>query len=110
MSHNSNLSYRISPGYTLEAQKQLFDNIKPLFANKPLVVVANKADIWRDNLTEEKKAVIEAIRSELGDDDAKILEMSNKDDDDSVMSVKVQACDMLLQHRVALKFKNRKVG
>ena len=42
-------------GHTLEAQKSLFDNIKPLFANKPLLVVANKTDVWKDNLTPEKQ-------------------------------------------------------
>merc|ERR1719443_2904606 len=31
--------------YTLEQQKSLFDSIKPLFANKPLIVVANKTDV-----------------------------------------------------------------
>merc|ERR1719330_874247 len=37
-------------GHTLEAQKSLFDNIRPLFANKPLIVVANKTDVWKDAL------------------------------------------------------------
>ena len=32
-------------GYTLQAQRALFDNIRPLFANKPLLVVANKVII-----------------------------------------------------------------
>ena len=39
----------------MEAQKNLFDNIRPLFANKPLLVVANKTDVWKDNLTPEKQ-------------------------------------------------------
>lgn len=35
---------------------KLFDNIKALFANKPLVVVANKTDIKKiDELPQEKK-------------------------------------------------------
>merc|ERR1712133_340653 len=34
-------------GHTLEAQKSLFDNIRPLFANKPLILVANKMDVVR---------------------------------------------------------------
>merc|ERR1712113_260295 len=37
-----------------------------------------------------------------------IMEMSNKDDDDSVMQVKVDACEILLQHRVEQKFKTKK--
>ena len=91
----------------MEAQKALFDNIKPLFANKPLVVVTNKADIWRDELSDDKKATLDAIKDE--NQDCQMLEMSNKDDDDSVMAVKVKACEMLLQHRVEMKFKSKKV-
>merc|ERR1711983_219544 len=93
-------------GYTLEAQKSLFDNIKPLFANKPLVVVANKADIWRDNLSGEKQAVLKQMEADT--DNGKVLEMSNKDDENSVMEVKIEACEILLQHRVEQKFKTKK--
>lgn len=96
-------------GYSLEAQKALFDNIRPLFANKPLLVVANKADIWRGELSEEKKSVLEEIAKSVGDEVTDpVMEMSNKDDEDSVMAVKTRACDLLLQHRVELKFKTKK--
>ncbi len=61
--HNE-ISYFFS-GYTLEAQKSLFDNIRPLFANKPLIVIANKKDVWGDNLTEEKKAILTSFETEL---------------------------------------------
>lgn len=93
-------------GYSLEAQKSLFDNIKPLFQNKPLLVVANKADIWRDTLSEEKMAILKSFEAEV--DNGKVLEMSNKDDEDSVMAVKNVACEILLQHRVEYKFKTKK--
>ena len=63
-------------GYTLEAQKSLFDNIKPLFNNKPLIVVANKADIWRENLNEDKKAILTSFEADA--ENGKVLEMSNK--------------------------------
>merc|ERR1712227_896174 len=54
-------------GYTLEQQKSLFDSIKPLFANKPLLVVANKTDvIKREDLSEEKQAVLASIETEIG--------------------------------------------
>jgi nucleolar GTP-binding protein len=43
-------------GYSLVEQFGLFNNIKALFANKPLILVANKVDIKRiDELTDEKK-------------------------------------------------------
>ena len=74
-------------GYTMEAQKSLFDNIKPLFANKPLIVVANKADIWREGLAEDKMAILKQFEADT--ENGKVLEMSNKDDEDSVAQVKL---------------------
>ena len=93
-------------GYSLEAQKSLFDNIKPLFNNKPLIVVANKADIWRDSLSEEKKTLMQTFEADTAN--GRIMEMSNKDDENSVMHVKVDCCEILLQHRVEHKFKTKK--
>merc|ERR1711894_534259 len=94
-------------GHTLEAQKSLFDNIRPLFANKPLILVANKTDIWKDNLSEEKNAVLNEFKIDLEED--RILEMSTKDDEESVAKVRIEACEILLQHRVEQKFKTKKV-
>merc|ERR1711936_518179 len=93
-------------GHTLEAQKSLFDNIRPLFANKPLILVANKSDIWKDTLSEEKIGILNEFRKDLEED--KILEMSTKDDEESVANVKTEACEILLQHRVEQKFRTKK--
>ena len=42
--------------YSIEQQLALFDNIKPLFVNKPLMVVYNKIDVVQlDELPLEKK-------------------------------------------------------
>ena len=83
--------------YTLEQQKSLFDSIKPLFANKPLLVVANKTDvIKRSELSEEKQAVLKAIETENGKE---IMEMSTVTEV-GVMDVKTKACEELLQDRV----------
>ena len=65
-------------GYSMEAQKSLFDSIKPLFANKPLMVIANKSDIWRDNLGGEKAAILEAMKADLQNGETDLLHMSNK--------------------------------
>ncbi|CAF4883632.1 unnamed protein product, partial [Rotaria magnacalcarata] len=47
-------------GYTLEEQLNLFNNIKVLFTNKPLIIALNKIDIKRlDELSPEKRAVFE---------------------------------------------------
>ena len=68
-----------------------------------------QADIWRGELSEDKKAVLEDIAKSVGDEVTDpVMVMSNKDDEDSVMAVKTRACDLLLQHRVELKFKTKK--
>ena len=69
--------------------------------------MANKTDIWKDNLSEEKKAVLNEFKIDLEED--RILEMSTKDDEESVAKVKIEACEILLQHRVEQKFKTKKV-
>ncbi|CAF0988167.1 unnamed protein product [Adineta ricciae] len=93
-------------GYTLEEQLNLFNNIKVLFTNKPLLIVVNKTDIKRlDELSEEKKAVFEQFRK----DDIRILEMSTFSEE-GVIEVRNEACDRLLAHRVDIKLKSRKVN
>ena len=67
-------------------QKALFDNIRPLFTNKPLVVVANKCDVLaRAELSEEKEAIYKEIEKEIG---TQILEMSTVTEQ-GVIDVKV---------------------
>ena len=52
-------------GRTLEEQIGLFTSIKPLFANKPLLVVLNKVDIIRpEELSEEKKELLKGFEEE----------------------------------------------
>merc|ERR1719266_475203 len=93
-------------GSTLQQQKDLFDNIRPLFNNKPLVVVANKSDVVsRSELSEEKEAILKDIEKEIGRD---IMEMSTVTES-GVMDVKIASCDLLLQHRVDIKYKSKKV-
>lgn len=72
-------------GYTLEQQISLFNNIRPLFANKPLIFVLNKTDIIRmEDLSAEKKSVMDEI---VSDPDILMLEMSTFTED-GVMTVK----------------------
>lgn len=45
-------------GHNLHQQLALFDNIKPLFANKPLLICANKIDVKKiEDLGEEERAI-----------------------------------------------------
>ena len=93
-------------GHTLDQQKHLFDSIRPLFNNKPLVVVSNKMDVVkRGEFTEEKEAIFKEIEKDIG---REILEMSTVTEE-GVMEVKNNACELLLQHRVEHKFKSKKV-
>jgi len=93
-------------GHSLVQQKALFDNIKPLFNNKPLVVVSNKSDVLaRSELPEEKENIYKEVEKEIGRD---ILEMSTVTEN-GIMDVKTSACELLLQHRVEAKFRSKKV-
>ena len=52
-------------GHSLAQQAALFHSIKPLFANKPLLVVANKVDVTHlESLAPADKALIDEMVSE----------------------------------------------
>ena len=52
-------------GHMLDEQIELFNGIKPLFANKPLLVVLNKVDVIRpEELSEEKKDLLKVFDQE----------------------------------------------
>jgi nucleolar GTP-binding protein len=94
-------------GYSVEDQVKLFNNIKPLFANKPIVLVINKIDQAKpEDLPAEQKKWIEDIANE---ENATVLTMSCYNDD-GVMNVRNSACDKLLQARVEMKMKGNKIN
>lgn len=94
-------------GFTIEQQLSLFHNIRPLFANKPLVLVANKIDQMRfDQLSADHQQL---ITSAVEETKAKFFTMSNHSEE-NVMEVKNYACDELLSHRVNSKVKGNKVA
>jgi len=92
-----------SCGYYIHQQISLFNNIKPLFKNKPIVLVLTKTDItnWND-LSKENKEAIEALGKEHN---SYILAMSNKTKE-GVNDVKAKACDILLDFRFVQKSEN----
>ena len=91
--------------YSVEQQIELFENIKPLFANKPLVVALNKTDIVTpEELREDAKAALE----KLEEGGVVLLPMSTITEE-GVTAVKTQACDMLLAQRVEVKMKGKKL-
>merc|ERR1719431_2527186 len=92
-------------GNTVEAQFALFNNIRPLFANKPLIVVVNKIDVQKiEDLSEERKGFFEDLKK----DGIPVMEMSAMNES-GVAEVKIEACDRLLAHRIENKIKNKKV-
>ncbi|CAG0887719.1 unnamed protein product [Cyprideis torosa] len=94
-------------GQTLGEQVSLFESIKPLFQNKPLLVAANKCDITKlEDLSEEDRKLLAPI---LDDDEIPFLEMS-AETGVGVMEVKQEACERLLNQRVETKIKSKKVS
>ncbi|XP_037948030.1 nucleolar GTP-binding protein 1 [Teleopsis dalmanni] len=93
-------------GHSLEEQVKLFESIKPLFTNKPLIVAINKIDILSlDDLSEERKAVITKLQE---DTSIPVMFMSTVNET-GVMEVKVEACERLLSFRVDQKMRTKKV-
>ncbi|XP_042330099.1 GTP-binding protein 4 [Sceloporus undulatus] len=93
-------------GHSLEEQLELFGNIKPLFANKPLIIVANKCDVKRiSELSEENQKMF----ADLEADGFSVIETSTLTEE-GVTQVKTEACDRLLAHRVDTKMKGNKVN
>lgn len=104
-------------GFTIAQQAALFHSIKPLFANKPLVVAVNKIDVRRlEDVSAEDRALIDGMREamrgpasmELGDDDA--MPLMSTLSETGVMEVKNRCCDLLLAHRVEQKLASRRAG
>uniref|UniRef100_A0A6I8PWR6 GTP binding protein 4 n=1 Tax=Xenopus tropicalis TaxID=8364 RepID=A0A6I8PWR6_XENTR len=93
-------------GHTIEQQLELFNNIRPLFSNKPLIIVMNKCDIKRvSELPDEQRKIFQDLESE----GLTVIETSTLTDE-GVMTVKTEACDRLLVHRVETKMKGNKVN
>lgn len=89
-------------GFLIEAQVKLFHSIKPLFANKLVMVVMNKTDIVRaEDLDEEKQALLKTITAVPG---VEVMDASCYAED-NVMAVRNQACEKLLTARIEQKLK-----
>ncbi|MCJ1478223.1 Nucleolar GTP-binding protein 1 [Lambiella insularis] len=89
-------------GYSVQAQIQLFQSIKPLFANKLVFVVINKIDVMRpEDLDPESKGLLDSI---LKPGDVELLQLSCTTTE-GVTEVKNAACERLIADRVAQKLK-----
>jgi len=88
-------------GYSPEEQSALYFSIRALFADKQLVIVANKTDVRSlESLSDEHKALLEnmaaahATNGPQADQRAPVLQMSNVTER-GVDDVKNAACDFL---------------
>lgn len=93
-------------GYSLDQQVQLFHSIKPLFKNKPLIVILNKTDLRKvDDLAPEEKALLESMKDpELGVEFFTTSCMLRQGVDEA----KNKACSKLLAKRVETKLRGNK--
>lgn len=108
-------------GHSIEEQISLFESIKPLFTNKPLLVVLNKMDVVRpEELPETKRSLLEELekrctKGNLVNADSNsdlsvvpVMRMSTVTEE-GVQEAKIEACERLLGHRVTEKMRTKKV-
>lgn len=93
-------------GFPLQKQVDLFESIKPLFANKPLIIVVNKIDVLRP---EKWSAETKRIMSTFEKDGIPML-FSSTLTEEGVSAVKEFACGKLLEQRVEAKLHGKKLG
>jgi len=92
--------------YPIKKQVALYHSIKPLFTNKPLLVVASKVDLRKlEDVPAEDRALLESISK---DRNTSIIQMSNATEE-GVITVKTQACELLLTERYEKKIKGKKM-
>ncbi|CAA0806867.1 Nucleolar GTP-binding protein 1 [Striga hermonthica] len=106
-----------SCGYSIAQQAALFHSIKSLFVGKPLIIVCNKTDLQSlegiseadmELVMDMKAEAMKTLVGQVGEATNVLLTMSTLTED-GVISVKNAACEMLLNQRVGLKMKSKKV-
>lgn len=109
-----------SCGYSIAQQAALFHSIKSLFMNKPLIIVCNKVDLQpMEGLSEDDMKLVMEMKAEAtktvvaqgGDpnEEGVLLTMSTLTED-GVIVVKNAACERLLNQRVEMKMKSKKMN
>ncbi|CAM6009240.1 unnamed protein product [Sphagnum balticum] len=111
-----------SCGYSLAQQASLFHSIRPLFANKPLIIACNKTDLQPiETLPESDAHLLQEMKREAAkagaglvdgappDEEGCLLTMSTMTEE-GVIAVKNAACEKLLQQRVEVKMKSKKIN
>lgn len=89
-------------GFSVEDQVKLFHSIKPLFANKTVMVVINKIDVMRpEDLDPERQQLLRGITEQ----DNVEVHMLSCATDENVMQIRNLACEKLLTARIEQKMK-----
>lgn len=111
-------------GFTIDQQAALFHSIKPLFANKPVIVVCNKTDARAfSELPDEQQQLIqdmavEALRmshggvtvpGDTGTTEGSLMFMSTLKED-GIHAVRNAACDRLLAVREQVKVSSKRAA
>jgi len=93
-------------GYSVSQQLSLFESIRPLLANKVLVICANKIDVKGgiSELAAEDKERLAALQAESPP--VGVMETSNLTEA-GIMEVRNAVCDQLLEQRVETKLRSR---
>jgi nucleolar GTP-binding protein len=113
-----------SCGYSIAQQAALFHSIKSLFLNKPLMIVCNKIDLQPlDALSEDDKRLVDEMKAEAlktlsiggvvgGDqnEEQQVLVKMSTLTDEGVVTVKNAACGRILDQRVEIKMKSKKIN
>lgn len=90
-------------GYTIVQQINLFKGIKPLFENKPHILVLTKIDLKPyDQLDQEDRKTLEAF---VAENNLTVVQLSNMEEG-PIYNVKKTACDLLLNYRLKNEDKN----
>lgn len=90
-------------GFSVEDQVKLFHSIKPLFANKTVMVVINKIDVMRpEDLDAERQELLKSV-TDNGNVEVHALSCAT---DENVMSIRNLACEKLLTARIEQKMKS----
>lgn len=89
-------------GFSIEDQVKLFHSIKPLFANKTVMVVINKIDLRRpEDLNPEQQQLLQTVTSQ-GNVEIHTLSCATEE---NVMNLRNLACEKLLTARIEQKMK-----
>ncbi|NJR31411.1 NOG1 family protein [bacterium] len=91
-------------GYSVQAQIQLFQSIRPLFANKLVFIVINKIDVTKpEDLEPEVQEQLQDLAT--SSTNTELLRLSCMTSE-GIQEVKNIACDRLIADRVAAKLKS----